>query len=210
MATARPTPRLHRDGVLPRRRSARSACRSRCRPRLALDYLRQVTEALVAIHGRGIVHRDLKPDNLMLRDDGTLALADFGIAKNLASSSQPYAARRRSRHAVLPESRAGAREDGRPALRSVQPRCDVLRDADRRAPLCGRGCAHAAEQAHSLAGAAAADAVRAAAAAAGQVDGQAAGGSLRFGAGGIDRDPGADGCNRRSRGAAMAAWPRRR
>jgi class 3 adenylate cyclase/CheY-like chemotaxis protein len=55
-------------------------------PGLALDYLRQVTEALVAIHGQGIVHRDLKPDNLMLRDDGSLALADFGIAKNLAST----------------------------------------------------------------------------------------------------------------------------
>jgi class 3 adenylate cyclase len=55
-------------------------------PALALAYLRQVTEALVAIHARGIVHRDLKPDNLMLREDGTLVLADFGIAKNLASS----------------------------------------------------------------------------------------------------------------------------
>jgi serine/threonine-protein kinase PpkA len=55
-------------------------------PELALDYLRQVAEALMAIHARGIVHRDLKPDNLMLRDDGSLALADFGIAKNLASS----------------------------------------------------------------------------------------------------------------------------
>jgi serine/threonine-protein kinase PpkA len=55
-------------------------------PELALDYLRQVAEALMAIHGRGIVHRDLKPDNLMLRDDGSLALADFGIAKNLAST----------------------------------------------------------------------------------------------------------------------------
>jgi serine/threonine protein kinase len=53
---------------------------------LALTYLRQVTEALVAIHARGIVHRDLKPDNLMLREDGTLVLADFSIAKNLASS----------------------------------------------------------------------------------------------------------------------------
>ncbi|HTS54565.1 MAG TPA: protein kinase [Burkholderiales bacterium] len=53
---------------------------------LALAYLHQVAEALVAIHGHGIVHRDLKPDNLMLREDGTLVLADFGIAKNLASS----------------------------------------------------------------------------------------------------------------------------
>jgi len=56
------------------------------KPEIALDYLRQVTEALVAIHARGIVHRDLKPDNLMLREDGTLVLADFGIVKNLASS----------------------------------------------------------------------------------------------------------------------------
>src|SRR5262249_23408853 len=32
------------------------------KPEIALDYLRQVTEALVAIHARGIVHRDLKPD----------------------------------------------------------------------------------------------------------------------------------------------------
>jgi class 3 adenylate cyclase len=53
-------------------------------PGQALNYLRQTAEALVAIHSRGIVHRDLKPDNLMLRDDGTLVLADFGIAKDLS------------------------------------------------------------------------------------------------------------------------------
>ena len=53
-------------------------------PPEALGYLRQITEALVALHGRGIVHRDLKPDNLMLREDGTLVLADFGIAKDLS------------------------------------------------------------------------------------------------------------------------------
>jgi class 3 adenylate cyclase len=52
----------------------------------ALDYLAQVAEALVAIHARGIVHRDLKPDNLMLREDGTLVLADFGIAKDLSAT----------------------------------------------------------------------------------------------------------------------------
>jgi serine/threonine protein kinase len=53
-------------------------------PEQALDYLRQIAEALVAIHARGIVHRDLKPENFMLREDGTLVLAEFGIAKDLS------------------------------------------------------------------------------------------------------------------------------
>ena len=52
-------------------------------PATALSYAKQTAAALDAIHGVGIVHRDLKPENLMLRDSGSLALADFGIAKHL-------------------------------------------------------------------------------------------------------------------------------
>ena len=50
----------------------------------ASNYLRQIAAGLAAIHAAGIVHRDLKPDNLMLRQDGTLALADFGVAKQVS------------------------------------------------------------------------------------------------------------------------------
>jgi CheY-like chemotaxis protein len=49
-----------------------------------LQVLAQVAHALQAVHAVGVIHRDLKPGNLMRRGDGSVALADFGIAKSLA------------------------------------------------------------------------------------------------------------------------------
>ena len=53
----------------------------------AFEYAIQIAKGLVAAHRAGIVHRDLKPDNIMMRKDGTLALTDFGIAKDLNAGS---------------------------------------------------------------------------------------------------------------------------
>ncbi len=47
----------------------------------ALPIARQITEALEAAHEAGVIHRDLKPANIKVREDGTVKVLDFGLAK---------------------------------------------------------------------------------------------------------------------------------
>ena len=49
--------------------------------------IRQLNEGLKALHDQGIIHKDIKPANIMIKDDGDLAIIDFGISSVLDSNA---------------------------------------------------------------------------------------------------------------------------
>jgi serine/threonine protein kinase len=53
----------------------------------ALRFVEQIAMALQVVHSAGLLHRDLKPANVMLREDGNIALIDFGLARSLDGST---------------------------------------------------------------------------------------------------------------------------
>ena len=54
----------------------------------AMAITAHVCDALAYAHERGIIHRDIKPANIMLRNDGVVKVADFGLAKVSTSSGE--------------------------------------------------------------------------------------------------------------------------
>jgi tRNA A-37 threonylcarbamoyl transferase component Bud32/DNA-binding response OmpR family regulator len=54
-------------------------------PAEAIAFLKEIARSLKVVHDAGIIHRDLKPPNVMLRDDGSVVLIDFGLARSLLS-----------------------------------------------------------------------------------------------------------------------------
>ncbi len=94
-------------------------------PDLVTAVLIQAASGLGAIHQQGVVHRDMKPDNIMVRADGTLAIADFGIAK------KPNAELSRTQHGEVfgtpyylsPEQATSGTVDARSDLYSLGVMC---------------------------------------------------------------------------------------
>eukprot|EP00904_Undaria_pinnatifida_P002416 jgi/Undpi1/12175/HiC_scaffold_5.g01851.m1 len=66
-----------------------NSCKQNLEPMLIKSYLFQMMRALEFCHGRGIMHRDLKPQNLLVSRDGTLKIADFGLARAFCPPVRP-------------------------------------------------------------------------------------------------------------------------
>ena len=49
--------------------------------------MRQLAQVLAFTHQQGITHRDVKPENVLLQDNGNIALCDFGISKDIISGA---------------------------------------------------------------------------------------------------------------------------
>jgi serine/threonine-protein kinase len=54
-------------------------------PRAAVDIITAVLDGLGVAHRAGLVHRDVKPENVIVREDGTVKIADFGLARAVSS-----------------------------------------------------------------------------------------------------------------------------
>ena len=87
----------------------------------SLGYALRICGALRVIHGAGLIHRDLKPPNVMLREDGSVVLIDFGLAKGLDSTGHSTAigVLRGSPYYMSPEQVQGVPLDARSDLYSV-------------------------------------------------------------------------------------------
>ena len=88
--------------------------------REALHFITQIMKALSHAHSRGIIHRDIKPHNVMVLRDGSLKVADFGIAR-LTSAAQATLTQEAlgSVHYISPEQARGSHIDARSDIYSA-------------------------------------------------------------------------------------------
>ena len=87
--------------------------------REALHFTVQILQALRHAHSRGIIHRDIKPQNIMVLRDGSVKVADFGIARINGSQRTMTQEALGSVHYISPEQAKGSVIDARSDLYSA-------------------------------------------------------------------------------------------
>jgi len=87
----------------------------------AIAFLKEIARSLKVVHEAGIIHRDLKPPNVMLRDNGSVVLIDFGLARSLLAGdgSTRTGVLRGSPYYMSPEQAQGEALDARTDLYSL-------------------------------------------------------------------------------------------
>ena len=84
-----------------------------------LHFAIQIAKALEHAHSRGIVHRDIKPHNVMVLKNGSVKVADFGIARVMSKSNTLTKEALGSVHYISPEQAKGGRVDNRSDIYSL-------------------------------------------------------------------------------------------
>ena len=85
----------------------------------AVHFSKQIARALGHAHERGIIHRDIKPQNIMLLRDGTIKVADFGIASLESELHESDGQAIGSIHYIAPEQARGELPDARSDIYSL-------------------------------------------------------------------------------------------